>query len=203
MCGLEQRFASCRVRGVHQGCVYSACSCSVIVWLQVSEVIGPVRQIMTLDLAALWLLTHKSVTFAIFGGALLAAVGCWSFYRFGTRVLIVLLLFSMASSAIAHVKLREVGAISEGQYTTAQYVPEGTECLAHDTTAKSYALWLYRLELPTLEHRRVDLSRGQKPCSGYLVASERLLDQCPDAELVAQEPRAKWGLWHYPFNLCS
>lgn len=178
-------------------------SCSVTVWLQVSEVTGPVRQIMTLDLAALWSATSKSLTSAVFGAALLTAIGCWSFYRFGARALIVLLIFSTASSAIAHVKLHDVGVISEGQYTTAQYVPEGTECLAHDATVKSYALWLYRLQLPTLQHRRVDLGKRQKPCSAYLVTSEKVLDQCSHAELVAQEPRAQWGLWHYPATLCN
>ena len=75
--------------------------------------------------------------------------------------------------------------------------------LAHDVSAKSYAMWLYRLELPRLFHERVDLASGGRPCGQYVIAATDDNVVCEHAELIGKEPRGKWGLWRYPTNTCS
>ena len=93
--------------------------------------------------------------------------------------------------------------IADAQSTATKFVPSHTTCLAHDATAKNYALWLYRLELPEVEHKRLDLASGAAPCGNHVIAGTEALKFCDAAEMVIKEPRANWGLWTYPTQGCG
>ena len=110
---------------------------------------------------------------------------------------------ALCSTISNHSHLHKVGQIADGQASTAQLVPDAVSCLSHDVSTKSYALWLYRLQLPDIDHVRVDIAAGEKPCSNYVVATDHLRTHCPEAKLLGDEPRAKWSMWEYPAQSCS
>lgn len=75
---------------------------------------------------------------------------------------------------------------------------DAPRCLAHDRAhVSTYVMWLYRMQLPDIEHRRVDLAAGEEPCSHLVVGHTALgiLAACDDATLLASEPKGTWGLW--------
>jgi len=161
------------------------------------------RRIMTLDLSALWRVLDDRLPVVLLFSALLT-VGCLVAAKNGAIVpLMVVGLIAVSSTLLNHHHLREVGAIADGQVTTAELVPSQTGCLSHDSDVKRYALWLYRLELSGIEHRRVDLSSGSQLCGEYVVATVDALEGCEGGELLAMEPRASWGLWRYPSRGCD
>jgi len=112
-------------------------------------------------------------------------------------------LIAVSSTFVNHFHLHEVGAIADGQVTAASLLPVDAECLSHDATAKSYALWLYRLELPDIQHQRINLQGGENPCGRYVIATPDATARCKAAALLADEPRAQWALWRYPKNGCG
>lgn len=161
------------------------------------------RRIMTLDTSFLWKLLDERLIFVLVAGSLLV-LGSVATARRGLLVpLTVAVLIAVPSTFINHHHLHEVGVIADAQSTATKFVPSSTMCLAHDATAKNYALWLYRLELPNMKHRRVDLLSGGEPCSAYVIASKSGIENCHDAKMLAAEPRAVWGLWQYPGKDCD
>ena len=134
---------------------------------------------------------------------LVAVVGLFSVRRGPLIPLALVVMIAAPSTLINHLHLRDVGQIADGQASTSDLVPEHVFCLAHDASTKSYALWLYRLELPEIQHQRVDLVAGEEPCSSYVIAATNTLNECVGAALLATEPRAKWGLWRHPSQVCS
>jgi hypothetical protein len=117
--------------------------------------------------------------------------------------LTVFFLIAVSSTFVNHFRLHEVGAIADGQVTAASVLPADAECLSHDATTKSYALWLYRLELPDIRHERVNLQGGATPCGRYVIATPDATVSCTNVELLADEPRAQWGLWRYLDEGCG
>ena len=158
---------------------------------------------MTLDVGVLWeWLGHSPVTVGLVALAIVV-VGIIA-SRYSVRVpLLLLFLVALPSTILNHQHLHRVGQVADGQATSAQVVPTSLTCLSHDNSVKSYAIWLYKLELPQIEHRRVDLSKGQRPCDRYVIADISLVDTCVGATLVHKEPRASWGLIVYPEQGCG
>jgi hypothetical protein len=120
------------------------------------------------------------------------------------------LVLSVGATVTTQDHLSTVGFISSGQATAASVVAERGDdappCLAHDRTeVASYVMWLYRMQLPALEHRRVDLAAGEAPCSELVIAhtTASVLAACDEATLLADEPRGSWGLWAVPAGSCA
>ena len=176
------------------------------VWLSLSERSETTelpRRIMTLDLGVLWESLDQQLV--IVG---LVAIAIVVFGIIGSRYslwvpLLLLFLVAIPSTILNHQHLHKVGQIADGQATSAQLVPTSVSCLSHDQSVKSYAIWLYKLELPQIEHHRIDLSQGQLPCDRYVIADTSFVDTCFGATLVHKEPRASWGLVVYPEQGCG
>ena len=163
----------------------------------------PLRRIMTLDLGSIWTVLDQRLTLTLVAAASLCVVAYVTMTRGPWIAVAMLIVLASTSTITNHAHLNEVGKIADGQVTVASQIPEASGCLSHDTSTKSYAMWLYRLELPELEHQRVRLDAGEQPCGRYVIADSDALTECQGAQLLAAEPRARWGLWLYPTNGCS
>ena len=168
-----------------------------------SQVTETSRQIMTLSLGVLWDVFDNNVTWVVVVAVTIVVLGIVGSQRSPMLPLALFGLVAVPSLVLNHEHLHQVGQIADGQATTAELVPAEVGCLAHDSSAKSYAMWLYRLELPDIHHQRVNLSAGEQPCGQYVVADTKTLVHCGDAKLAAIEPRANWGLWKYPRQGCD
>lgn len=124
----------------------------------------------------------------------------------GALVTVVLVLGAVATVS-NHRHLADVGAVARDQVvaagTVADAVDDGLTCLAHDrASVPEYALWLYRLELPGIDHERVELDDGDRLCSELVVAHDDLAQRCTNARHLVDEPAASWALWHLPERTC-
>ena len=167
------------------------------------SVAGSPRTIMTLDLVVLWSLADGQLVATAVLAALIGALSLITTRNKPAVAAALLVVLAIPSLVISHQKLHDVGLIAAGQATTSLLVPDEIGCLAHDTSTKSYAMWLYRLNLPHLFHQRVDLIAGGTPCGPYVIATVDKNVVCEHAELVGEEPRGTWGLWRYPADSCS
>ena len=159
---------------------------------------------MTASLRALWVVTGEKVPLILLLATSLSLGGLVCLHRYVKASVVCLLLVALLSTVLTHAHLRDVGQIADGQMTAAEFVPSDVNCLSHDrSSTKAYAVWLYRFQLPQIEHREVDLSRGESPCSSYIIAGQNALSSCASARLIHQEPSAEWGLWHYPPDGCD
>ena len=168
-----------------------------------SHVEGEVRRIMTLDSATLWGLVDDRVAWGLVIAAFFGVGLAFIAVTHPGAAVSVLLLICVSSTVLNHRHLHGVGQISEEQSATAALLPEGTRCLSHDVSAKTYAMWLYRLRLPDIRHERINIDSGEFPCGGYVIASEDALRGCNNARLIGTETRGTWGLWKYPSNGCG
>ncbi|MBA46133.1 MAG: hypothetical protein CMB31_06050 [Euryarchaeota archaeon] len=164
---------------------------------------GSPRTIMTLDISALWSLANGRLGTTALAAVAVSSLSIVTVKKTPAVALLLLACVAIPSLLIAHQNLHKVGQIADGQAATSELVPDYVGCLAHDRSTKSYAMWLYRLELPDIDHRRIDLASGQQPCGPYVVAERTALDGCSGAQLVGVEPRANWGLWEYPAQGCG
>jgi hypothetical protein len=172
------------------------------------EFSDPGRRIMTSSLGILWSASGGSLRPTILYALTVTLVGLFcmgirSRHRF---VIPAVLVFAIAATSTIsnHRYLADVGRIAEGQAGTISVLPSDVVCLAHDSqTTKHYALWLYRMQAPTIEHRRVNLLAGEQPCGEYVIAAEEAMSACHAAEQIAIERRAEWGLWRYPMDTCG
>ncbi|MBK5223921.1 MAG: hypothetical protein JJE52_13830 [Acidimicrobiia bacterium] len=172
---------------------------------------APLR-IMVLATDPLWQLADGRLVGVALGVAVLSGVviGCaWvaarasgTASRVATAMVVVIVLgLAMTATVTGQRHVAAVGEVAAGQATGAAVVAaesSGAMCLAHDRGGvPSYALWLYRLALPDLEHRRVSLADGDRPCSPLVVASTRADHRpgCAEAELLVDEPQGSWGVW--------
>ena len=165
------------------------------------------RIIMVQSLSALWRLDLPLVL-TIIGCSVLSAIAVIAARSSSKIVILVTLLMvcslSVTSTIINQTHLRRVGEISDGQSFTAAQLPEKETCLSHDRSVdKSYPVWLYRLKLPKIEHRRIDLRSGETPCGRYVIADSSVANICRNMQLVESEPRAEWSLWTYPADGCN
>tara|TARA_Y100000588_G_C14004452_1_gene817139 strand:+ start:199 stop:675 length:477 start_codon:yes stop_codon:yes gene_type:complete len=158
---------------------------------------------MTLELGILWSLFDNRLVPILTVAAALGIIGILSIKRGMLISTFLLIAVSVSSTWVNHQHLHKVGQISQGQVTAAKALPEATTCLAHDSSSKHYAMWLYRLELPAVQHQRLDLSAGSTPCGSYVIADIDALKSCEGAQMIIQEPRASWGLWQYPSEGCG
>ena len=175
----------------------------VVVFIASGDATGDARRIMTLGLGAVWAMFNGRFFPTLFVAVMLAVIGVSCARRGPLIPLVVVFALAISSTVTNHYHLHQVGQIADGQVSTAALVPNDIDCLGHDASTKSYALWLYRLQLPDLHHRRVDLTSGTPPCSSHVVAADDALTHCRGAELLATEPRAKWGMWRYPSPGCG
>jgi hypothetical protein len=175
-------------------------------WLSLSERSETTelpRRIMTLDVGVLWESLDQKLVIVGLVALAIVVVGITG-SRYSVWVpLLLLFLVAVPSTVLNHQHLHKVGQIADGQATSAQLVPTSVSCLSHDQSVKSYAIWLYKLELPQIEHHRIDLSQGQLPCDRYVIADTSFVDTCFGATLVHKEPRASWGLVVYPAQGCG
>ena len=171
--------------------------------LERHEVNQKPRTIMTLDLGALWKLGDQRLVTVAMLALSIVLIGVVGSKNSISVPLFALLLVAAPSTVLNHQHLHSVGQIADGQVTSARLVPASVSCLSHDESVKSYAIWLYRLQLPQIDHRRVDLSKGQRPCEPYVISDLSLLENCSDITLVHEEPRARWGLVLYPAQGCG
>lgn len=167
------------------------------------QVNAPVRRIMTLSFGWVWSVTDSNVTVVLVVASIVSTIAVAGMIRGPAIALAVLIPLSLMGTLSNHRHLNEVGKIAEGQVTVAALLPDGLSCLSHDRSAKSYALWLYRLERPEIHHQRIDLQTNEKPCSNFVIADSDALTECSGAKYVADEPRGNWGLWEYPRKGCS
>lgn len=167
-----------------------------------NEMQGP-RRIMTLGLGAIWMLFDDRLIPTLLATTGVAVLGIFFVRKSLVIPVIVFIALAISSTISNHNHLHNVGQIADGQASTADLVPSTASCLSHDASAKSYALWLYRLELPDIDHVRVDIAANKKPCGTYVVATEHILSHCRDAKKIGDEPRAKWGMWRYPSSSCG
>ena len=162
------------------------------------------RGIMTLGLGAPWAISSHRFMPTLWFVLFLALAGVLVARSLPLVPITVMLALALSSTITNHYPLHGVGEIADGQVVTAELVPETSACLGHDDSTKHYALWLYRLQLPEMQHRRVNVVEGGKPCGSYLVATDdAILNSCPVAEQLGTEPRAKWSMWYYPSNSCN
>ena len=185
----------------------TACSLTLIgfgvVLLSAGDQVQGARRIMTLGLGAIWMCFDGQLMPALFAATIVALFGMFWVRK---RVLVpvtVFVVLSIVSTVSNHSHLHKVGQIADGQASTAQLVPSSELCLGHDKSIKSYALWLYRLELPDIDHVRVDVAANEKPCGNYVVATDHISSHCPDVKKIGDEPRAKWSMWRYPSEGCN
>jgi hypothetical protein len=171
--------------------------------LGTGDVNGGPRRIMTLSVGGLWAVMDNRLSATMLICALVVILSVRAAQRGSMIPLAAFFLIAVSSTFVNHFHLHEVGAIADGQVTAASLLPVDAECLSHDATAKSYALWLYRLELPDIRHERINLQGGTNPCGRYVIATPDATARCKDATLLADEPRAQWALWRYPKNGCG
>jgi hypothetical protein len=176
---------------------------SIVCIAAASETSEPARRIMTLELGVFWALLNENLVLILISAAVLGCLSILSLRRGAVIPLIFLGLISVSSTWVDHRHLQAVGRVSEGQVTAAKSLPDEAICLAHDISTKRYSMWLYRLELPLIEHQRVNLGTGSVPCGNYVIAGVDALKFCNGAEMIAKEPRASWGLWTYPPKGCG
>jgi hypothetical protein len=165
------------------------------------------RRIMTLSLAGLWELASNQISIVVVIGTFITVIAFWASNREPKlRLFLPIFLFvtvAIPSSILSHTHLHSVGEIAEGQTKTAILLPSEVRCLSHNQkNVPSYALWLYRLQLPEIRHERTSIEAGQEPCSRYLIADLEHVSDCKDIELLGSEPKGTWGLWYYPTRLC-
>jgi hypothetical protein len=175
----------------------------VVVVLAGDEVHQQARRIMTLGMGAIWRIFNAELLPTLLVAAGLGIFGVLCARRSVLMPLVVLIALAVSSTVTNHQHLHRVGRIADGQVTTAGLVPESAQCLAHDASTKSYALWLYRLELPEIRHQRLNIANGDKPCGRYVVATDDILTTCSNAKRLGAEPQAKWSMWLYPPVGCS
>lgn len=175
----------------------------VVVVLAGDEVHQQARRIMTLGMGAIWRIFNVELLPTLLIAAGLGIFGVLCARRSVLMPLVVLIALAVSSTVTNHQHLHRVGRIADGQVTTAGLVPESAQCLAHDASTKSYALWLYRLELPEIRHQRLNIANGDKPCGRYVVATDDILARCGNAKRLGAEPQAKWSMWLYPSVGCS
>tara|TARA_B100000579_G_scaffold279052_1_gene230874 strand:- start:475 stop:1182 length:708 start_codon:yes stop_codon:yes gene_type:complete len=171
--------------------------------LERSEVTQKPRTIMTLDLGVLWKLWDQRLVIVALLALVIATIGVIGGKYSVWVPLLALFLVAAPSTFVNHQHLHSVGQIADGQVTSARLVPTSVSCLSHDESVKSYAIWLYRLQLPQIAHRQVDLSEGQRPCGQYVIADLASLDNCDAVTVIQKEPRASWGLAFYPNQGCG
>ena len=180
---------------------------TLIALSNLSHVDGSGRRIMTLSLGVVWEMFGSSHAAVIIIAGFIALFGVTAAraksFRLRFLPIALLTVASLFSTLVNDQYLSRIGRIAAGQTQTAELVPQTAVCLAHDRSVKSYAMWLYQLELPKISHRRVDLATGEKPCGKYVVADRKSLADCTEAQLVGSEPRSKWGLWVYPSEGCG
>ena len=191
----------------------SACAVIVVV---AGGYDAPARRIMILSFSLWWTWfgSHLSaVALAALGCTLLGAVLVAVALRGSRTALGVLLATVLALGAVItvsnHRRLAEIGEVASGQVTAASEVgqavaDDGLTCLAHDSVSvPDYALWLYRLEVPQIEHARVQLQAGDRPCSELVIAHDSLAERCANARQITNEPAAAWALWQLPERICA
>ncbi len=126
----------------------------------------------------------------------------------GTLVAAALVLGAV-STVSNHRHLADVGDVARDQVVAAAEVADvaragGLSCLAHDRAdVPSYALWLYRMELPSIAHERVMLTSGEAPCSAFVIAHDDLAEHCTNARHLVDEPAGAWALWFLPDRKCA
>lgn len=179
------------------------CLAAISVLASAHLVAGTPRTIMTLDMSALWSLADGRLVVTALAAAAISSLSLMTVRKNLIVAPILLVSLAVPSLLIAHQNLHGVGEIADGQAATSELVPDYVGCLAHDVSTKSYAMWLYRLELPDIDHRRVDITSGEQPCGPYVVAERSAFADCNGAQLVGVEPRASWGLWEYPSQGCD
>ncbi|MBH65539.1 MAG: hypothetical protein CL784_03355 [Chloroflexi bacterium] len=176
----------------------------LIAVLETNHATQTARGVMTASLRVVWLLADEKLPLTLLLATALSLIGICGFRRYFRPTLIGLLVAASLSTLLTHTHLRDVGQVADGQMTTTQLLPDTVECLSHDrSSTKPYAVWLYRLQLPNIEHTVIDLSRGEAPCENYVIAGHNALKSCQGSEFLGKEPRAQWGLWRYPLNTCG
>jgi len=176
---------------------------SIVCLVAASETSEPARRIMTLELGVIWSIFDGRLVPTLIVAGLMGSLSVAWLSRSTVVPLIFLGLVSISSTLVNHLHLHDVGRVSEGQATVAQLLPDEAICLAHDISTKHYSMWLYRLELPLIEHQRVNLGTDEILCGSYVIAGMDALKFCNGAEMIAKEPRASWGLWTYPPEGCG
>lgn len=175
-----------------------------LVRLETSEVTQPARGVMTASLRALWVVADENMEVTLVIAVLMSLISIAGLRRHVGIAVVCLVLVAATSTVLTHTHLRDVGQVASGQMTVASLVSHETSCLGHDgSSVKPYAIWLYRLQLPEVEHRQIDLGNDNGACGVYVVADKDSLQGCKDAEFLGQEPRATWGLWRYPVAGCG
>ena len=175
----------------------------VVVFFSGEEQMQGARRIMTLGLGAIWSLFDNRLAPTLFFATAAALLGILCARIHLLIPVAICAVLAIGSTVSNHYHLHDVGQIADGQASTAELVPAGSSCLSHDVSTKSYALWLYRLELPEIDHQRVDISNGDKPCGRYVVATDDILTTCGNAKRLGAEPQAKWSMWLYPSMGCG
>ena len=175
-----------------------------IVYFATTQVARPPRGIMTASIQALWVVANEDLMSTIIIATTVSLLSILVLRRHLRVAVATLVIVASASTVFTHSHLRDVGQISKGQMTLADLVPNETVCLEHDiSSVKPYAIWLYRLRLPKIEHRHIDLRSDSGVCGDYVIAGGNSLPGCTEAELLGREQRANWGLWRYPMAGCD
>jgi hypothetical protein len=184
------------------GVMLVTCSLVTVLYLATEATITG-RRIMTLPLGFLWRVSGDRLEIVACLAAAIVFCGLVT-SKFSWYVPAVILTILAGISVILNNQhLAEVGRVSKGQSTVTEMIPMSEKCISYDTeTIKPYAIWLYRLQLPNLEHNAVKLSSVESLCGDYVIADREALIDCTTAELIKKEPRAKWGLWIYPNRGC-
>jgi hypothetical protein len=173
-----------------------------------SGVSGSGLRIMGLSLGALWWIFDGSLVpvVVVASGITLSCIFAWNLSNC-LRIIVpvsAFILVAAMSTISNHMHLNEVGKIAAGQSELSSMVPSTESCLSYDrATTKSYTLVLYKLKLPRLEHRWVDLTMGGRPCGKYLIAGDVAENVCPEAIKLGTEKRGNWSLWRYPLESCG
>ena len=205
-----------RHRQVVTSALIVVAAATALVWTSADLVGRPGMRIMVMGTDPWWRWSEGRLLPALFAGSAVAVVGLVGWLAVERRPQLVALPLGLAlalglgATVTSQDHLSTVGFISSGQATAAAVVSERghdvPSCLAHDRTEiASYVMWLYRMQLPDIEHRRVDLAAGEAPCSTLVIAhtTSSTLATCPAATLLADEPRGSWGLWEVPDGACT
>lgn len=201
LCVIASRIPSRRITTAAAVTVILSCLITVV---ESEHATQAARGIMTASLRVLWVVTTEKLALTLLVATMLSLVGFIGLHRSLRATLGGLLLVASVSTVLTHAHLREVGQVADGQMTTAHLVPESVTCLSHDrSTTKPYAVWLYRVQLPKIEHTVINLAGGETPCDEYVIAGQEALRNCLGSEFLGKEPRAEWGLWRYPQNKCG
>ena len=201
LCVIASRIPSRRLITVAATTVVLACLVTVV---ESNHATQTARGVMTASLRVFWVAASEKLPLTLLLAGALSLIGIGGFHRYLRPTLIGLLVVALSSTLLTHAHLRDVGQVADGQMTTAQLIPGSVDCLSHDrSSTKPYAVWLYRMQLPQIEHTVIDLSRGEAPCGGYVIAGQDALGNCAGSEFLRKEPRAQWGLWRYPLDKCG